>query len=261
MENPSHASRVKEWSDQGHEIGNHSWSHPVNLGALPKTKIYDEVIRSHDIIFKVTGKEPRGFIAPAWSSSTKLFEILIDQKYFYDSSVFPSMLLYPLTIRMAINRWKICSRPIEALQRGDWLTPLNKPRLPFSVNRKGNVVDIGQSDSLLVLPLPTTKYTRIAIWHTVGFLFGWDFLHSNISKLLKEHPGFYHLIHPADFLCSSDLDQDQSHALHRMDERLETKLTQLEKVFSLLDQSERPVVTLNEIAEFHIQKGQSGKNK
>jgi hypothetical protein len=74
---------------------------------------------------------------------------------------------------------------------------------------------------------------------------------------LREQSGFYYLIHPADFLCANDLDQGRNHALHRMDGDLGKKLSQLEKTFSLLDQSTRPVLTLNQIAEFHFQQVQN----
>ena len=33
------AARVREWSNEGHEIGNHSWSHLINMTSLNKQKI------------------------------------------------------------------------------------------------------------------------------------------------------------------------------------------------------------------------------
>ena len=103
--------QVKEWSDQGHEIGNHSWSHPVNLGALPKTEIYDEVIRSHDIIFEATGKELEASLRQRGQAHKTFRNINWSKLFLWLVGFHPC--LYPLAIRMAINRWKICSRPIR----------------------------------------------------------------------------------------------------------------------------------------------------
>ncbi len=93
LQNPEIFARVRDWSNAGHEIGNHSWSHPVNLGCLSPDKVRDEIFRTHEMILKCTGKEPTGFIAPAWSTSKALVNTLIDLDYLYDTSVFPSLLM------------------------------------------------------------------------------------------------------------------------------------------------------------------------
>ena len=103
LQNPEIYARVRDWSNAGHEIGNHSWAHPVNLGRLAPEKIHDEVFRTHELITNCTGKEPTGFIAPAWSTSKTLVNTLIDLGYLYDTSLFPSMILYPAIIMNALH--------------------------------------------------------------------------------------------------------------------------------------------------------------
>ena len=40
---PIIAKYIKKWFEDGHEIGNHSWSHPVNFGELSQSEIKEEI--------------------------------------------------------------------------------------------------------------------------------------------------------------------------------------------------------------------------
>lgn len=50
---------VKEWSDNGHQIGNHTWSHPVGFDALGEELVRAEVARVHEAIPNATGASRR----------------------------------------------------------------------------------------------------------------------------------------------------------------------------------------------------------
>ena len=49
--------------DAGHEIGNHTFSHPSVKGLLPQ-KIDEEIQSTQEIIFEITGQKPKVFRAP-----------------------------------------------------------------------------------------------------------------------------------------------------------------------------------------------------
>ncbi|MBO6238130.1 MAG: polysaccharide deacetylase family protein, partial [Bacteroidales bacterium] len=53
----------REMSDRGHEISNHSWSHP-NLTSLSEEALREEVFRNDDAIEAATGKRPITFCYP-----------------------------------------------------------------------------------------------------------------------------------------------------------------------------------------------------
>ena len=53
----------REMSDRGHEISNHSWSHP-NLTNLSEEQLREEVRRNDDAIEAATGKRPITFCYP-----------------------------------------------------------------------------------------------------------------------------------------------------------------------------------------------------
>ncbi len=67
---------VKELVDQGHEVGNHGWSHtyPDNMDGYDMEK--NEYWDSSDFIEKVTGVRPRGYRSPAWEFSKNTLEIV-----------------------------------------------------------------------------------------------------------------------------------------------------------------------------------------
>ena len=125
------------------------------------------------------------------------------------------------------------------------------PTQPFFLDETFKVVATKSSRSLLVLPLPTVSRFAPAIWHTVGFIFGWDRLRAGLDRLLQDHPGFYYLIHPADFLGPNDLDTRYNHNLARMGVPLDEKLARLSEMFSIIAASGRPRTSMAGLARYH----------
>ncbi len=54
---------VKEINDRGHELGNHSYSHPYP-SKISKDDSLDEIRRAEEIIYKITGKRSKLFSPP-----------------------------------------------------------------------------------------------------------------------------------------------------------------------------------------------------
>ena len=82
---------VKSLYESGHEIASHSYYH-IMLNKLSEKKIKQNIIRSKELIRRVTGKNPRGFRAPSWSINKKLFwvyDFLEKEGFSYSSSLFP----------------------------------------------------------------------------------------------------------------------------------------------------------------------------
>lgn len=252
LENPEIAARVRDWHIQGHEIGSHSWDHPMDLGGLKNVDIENQIKRAHDKITDCIGTEPKGFTAPAWATSRKVIETLIDLDYLYDTSVFPSFMLYPVVSKVAVNHIKTPKNFMRAFNRRDFLGPFNKPLHPFYTDKSFRVLDTKPEKGLVVLPLPALSKLQFPLWHTVGFLLGWEKYARNVEKALQTHPYFYHLMHPADFTGKEDLTQDYRHGLERMDTPMDTKMDRLEQIFGLIETSGRPVKTMQGLAEHFL---------
>ncbi|WP_330336507.1 polysaccharide deacetylase family protein [Streptomyces sp. NBC_00557] len=62
-----HRELVARMADDGHVVGNHTWTHPV-LTSLSRGRIRDEMKRTSDVIEDACGERPQWFRAPfgAW---------------------------------------------------------------------------------------------------------------------------------------------------------------------------------------------------
>ena len=251
LEKPENRDAVKKWSELGHEIGNHTWSHRSDIGFLEKEKICREVERAHEIIFKTVGYEPKGFIAPAWASSEDLLDVLLSLNYEYDSSPFPSWLMYLLAFRIWFAHKKmntgsglltfqnltysfLGSRK-AFISTGDFKTRTEKSN--FSQDKK----------KITILPLPTNRW-RVACWHTLAFMS--NSLHKRILRdCLKEIDAFYYLMHPADLIERQDLAQKFPCYFARIDIPLEIKTQLMESSIQTIINSGRKIVTMKELAQ------------
>jgi hypothetical protein len=75
---------------EGHELGNHSHTHPYDLARLPVQDITDEVTACHQALRALCPKAaPRGFRSPGYDMSPDLLDVVESLGYRYDSSVFP----------------------------------------------------------------------------------------------------------------------------------------------------------------------------
>jgi len=86
-----HPEVVRTIFDKGHEIASHAYSHKM-LHSLGKERFEEEISRSVDLLYSITGEKPIGFRAPSFSldnSTIWALEILIKYGFKYDASIFP----------------------------------------------------------------------------------------------------------------------------------------------------------------------------
>ena len=87
-----HSELAKMISDEGHEVGTHSyWHRRVDL--LTPDEFYRDLKTSIEILENQTGKQVLGFRAPSFSIRPGVewaFDILLDLGLKYDSSLFPA---------------------------------------------------------------------------------------------------------------------------------------------------------------------------
>ncbi|NBM21141.1 polysaccharide deacetylase family protein [Streptomyces sp. GC420] len=64
----AHRDLVRRVMDEGHVVGNHSWSHPL-MTRLSPTRIREELTRTSEVIEEAAGEPPRWYRAPygAWN--------------------------------------------------------------------------------------------------------------------------------------------------------------------------------------------------
>lgn len=83
---------LKQITDEGHEVGNHSYHHEPWLHLYSEEEIERELVRTEDAIEAVTGVRPNGFRGPGFSLSPTVLRVLAGRGYQYDASTFPTFL-------------------------------------------------------------------------------------------------------------------------------------------------------------------------
>ena len=93
---PNHAARVanagrlRTLAEQGHELGNHSYSHPYELARMSPASIDGEIAACDRVLRAITGSSVRGFRAPGYDVCAPIMDTLARLGYRYDSSIFPA---------------------------------------------------------------------------------------------------------------------------------------------------------------------------
>ncbi|MBD9722380.1 polysaccharide deacetylase family protein [Streptomyces caniscabiei] len=69
-----HQDLLREMADDGHVVGNHTWTHPL-LTTLSRSRVHSEMARTSEIIEKAAGEPPLWFRAPygAWNRAAFRF--------------------------------------------------------------------------------------------------------------------------------------------------------------------------------------------
>ena len=69
----------------GHEVGAHGYLHENPIAMTP-TQEEDVLVKSIDLIKTLTGKAPRGYVAPWWEMSNSTAALLLKHGFEYDHS-------------------------------------------------------------------------------------------------------------------------------------------------------------------------------
>ena len=257
LENKKNYEIIKRISDNENvEIANHSYNHLFNFGSRSEEVIYDEIYKSHELIFKCTGKESKGFISPTWSVSKNVIKNLIKLNYTYDTSFFKSIYLYPAILKIVVSHIlkKKFKKAFQIMNRRDYLIPIKYDYEPFFINGEMKKVSDFEKKSILEIPMPLINNLYPPIWHTAGYVFGWKYVKNQLKKILDRNRPFFYLIHPADFLDQNDLDNKYTLALERMDKSYKNKIENLENMLNFIIEQGYKGVKLIDIAKQYSSK-------
>lgn len=106
----------------GHEVGAHGYSHE-NPIAMSPTQEEEVLARCVDLIGKVSGQAPRGYVAPWWEMSEHTVELLLRYGFRYDNSQGYHDFL-PFFARVG-DRW---TKVDYGLPAKSWMQPLQRGR-------------------------------------------------------------------------------------------------------------------------------------
>ncbi len=199
-EDPAGAAVLAALSRDGHELANHSYSHPYDLVRLGPVAIASEIDRAHLAIAACGGAAPVGFRAPGYEISGDVIDILSARGYRYDSSAFPSAAYYGAKAAV-MGAMQLVGR-----KSGSFLgSPrvLMAPRRPYHPSA-GAPYRQGKLD-IVELPMAVTRWMR---WPVIGtsLITAPEWMRKRMVAAALREPFFNLELHGID-LCDAEVDR------------------------------------------------------
>jgi peptidoglycan/xylan/chitin deacetylase (PgdA/CDA1 family) len=140
---------------EGHEIANHTVSHPRPFSRLGSEETLAEIDGAHRIIERTVGVPPAGFRSPGYTLSPVTIEALTSRGYAYDASMMPS---WSYAALKQAFRW------IGGSSYRDYLVVQSlrcalAPRLPYRIEAS-DIYRPGRGSSLMEIPLTTLGWLQ-----------------------------------------------------------------------------------------------------
>ena len=129
---------VKAVHKEGHDIGNHGYTHMCPDEFKSKEEEVKEYDDANQILQKLTGQRPKGFRAPSWGFSKHTLNILEEMEFTYDSTMMGSDRMGRLEaydqkadiVEIPIN-WSLDDAPYWLFSLHTWGAPMQPPSAVF----------------------------------------------------------------------------------------------------------------------------------
>jgi peptidoglycan/xylan/chitin deacetylase (PgdA/CDA1 family) len=199
-EDATGAAQLAGLARDGHELANHSYSHPYDLVRLGPVAIASEIDRAHLAVATCSGVAPVGFRAPGYEISGDVIDLLSARGYRYDSSAFPSAAYYGAKAAI-MGAMQLLGR-----KSGSFLgSPrvLMAPRRPYRPSA-GAPYRQGQLD-IVELPVAVTRWMRWPVFGT-SLITAPEWMRKRMVAAALSEPFFNLELHGID-LCDADDDR------------------------------------------------------
>ncbi len=228
LASPAARALVKEIAAAGHEVGNHSFSHPYDLARLPRPRVADEIRRADKEISAAAGVQVIGFRAPGYDLSADMLDEISSLGYRYGSSIFPAPGYYAakavVMAGLALLGRKsgaVMTNPRALIAPADPYRP--HARAPW---RRGQA-------SVVELPVAVTPWLRIPAIGT-NLLLAPTPLRARWLESMRSRPFFNLELHGLD-LCDADEDGIPSELVARQPDLRATLTTKKRALEATLD--------------------------
>ncbi|MBX3393872.1 MAG: polysaccharide deacetylase family protein [Phycisphaerae bacterium] len=215
---PAHAAILRHAIEAGHEIANHTMTHPRRLSALSDSGRRREIVEAHDTLCELAGRRIVGFRAPCYDICQKTLRTLERLDYQYDSSVHPSMIApvidLAVLIKSRFRKWDV--RP------GSYWRLLS-PLRPHRIRQQG----------ILELPLSALPYSRLPFYGTWVQSTGMTVFRKSLSWLRRFSLPLNFHFHAVELVGLNDTGVDPRFAVHPgMKRDVERRLADVDEMLS-----------------------------
>jgi len=191
---------VRDIAKRGHEVGNHSQTHPYNFARLDRARKEQEIARCEDAIADILGEPPVGFRTPSCDVDRETQEILIERGYLYDASLMPSPLMWVFMLygKLFVKR--------QDYQLGRLRYALAPP-VPYLPRRDKLYRPLAPADSepphLVELPTSVVRWLGMPFYGTLLRMLGpWSF--DVLARLYGRQRPLMMLLHLIDLVDHGD---------------------------------------------------------
>lgn len=187
---------VRRMTAAGHELANHTMTHPHNLSRLPRERKRAEILDTGRLLEDVTGERVVGFRAPCLDVDEEVVDILEENGYRYESSVLPFYLKQAQELAYGIvTRGQFRST-------GHWRNSFAPPD-PY-VPAQGRLYARG-ARRLTEVPIATVPMIRFPFYSTIHFAFGRRSFDASYALVRRGRPHFTYELHSIDLAdCDGD---------------------------------------------------------
>lgn len=190
---------LREIVSRGHEVGNHSYTHPYNFRQLTRSQKEVEISQADEAIADAIGERPVGFRTPSCDVSVETLDLLAERHYLYDSSIFPTPIMWAFMLygRIFVRRKNYQLGPMNAV-----LAP-PRPYYPRSdkLYRAQTRPRNGTGPDIVEVPFSVTSPIRLPFYSTLIRLLGSRVFDCALRwpRREKELHMLFHMIELADF--------------------------------------------------------------
>jgi peptidoglycan/xylan/chitin deacetylase (PgdA/CDA1 family) len=180
---------LRRIADAGHEIANHTHTHPPAFSTLGRAAKARQIGDAHEALADAVGRAPVGFRAPAYDLDRDTLEILAERGYRYDSSLLPSPFLIPMkmVVRWRARRWKV--------GLGGWRQGFRsrRPRVHRVAHRES--AKPGELVELPLSVLPWVPGLRLPVYSTITQFLGMRTLRASLALLRRGRWPIHYSLH------------------------------------------------------------------
>jgi len=180
----------------GHELANHTMTHPHNLSHLSRANKEAEIVGTARLLEAATGQRVVGFRAPCLDVDEEIVDILEEHGYWYESSVLPFYLK-----QVQQFAYGVMTRG-QFRSTGPWQNSF-APGNPY-VPRSGKLHRRG-SRMITEVPIATVPIVRMPFYSTIHFALGRASFDASYSLVRRGRSQFTYELHSIDLAdCDGD---------------------------------------------------------
>jgi len=163
--NTNNRNRIREILGCGHEIANHTFNHLQYFKNLRKDEKKKEIEKADKILSDITGEKISGFRAPGWRLDKTTIDILEENDYHYDSSVFSSKIFSVIClINWLLNRGRLKGTI------GSSIVLSGSPKVPYRPDNN-KIWKMGKA-KILEMPPTILPIIQLPFLGTLLYMFG-----------------------------------------------------------------------------------------